>query len=637
MCGIAGILSLNENGIKHIGKKVAVMNHLLAHRGPDGSGIWADGMSKIGLGHTRLSIIDLATGAQPMSSDSGNALVFNGEIYNYKDIKKELSDYPFHTNSDTEVILAAYEAHGIEFIHQLRGMFSIALWDAKEQALICIRDRFGIKPFYYTVEGGVFHFASEIKALLPFVEKVETDPEALREYLSFQFCMGSKTLFKGIHQLEPGHYLTVRNGDVNIKKYWEVYYDLDYHHTDKYFEEKVMETLRESVNYHMVSDVPVGAYVSGGIDSSLIAALGAEHQPDGFMGFTGKFNEGAAFDESGYARVLAEDKGFPLIETTITAKDFSDTFEKLIFHLDQPVAGPGSFAQYMVSQTAGKHRKVVLGGQGGDEIFGGYARYMIAYFEQCIKAGLEGKLHNGNFVVTYESIIPNLPTLEQYKPMIRQFWSSGLFDSLENRYYALINRAPNLTDEIRWEALNHDPYEKYLSIFKADNVRKESYFDLMTHFDFKTLLPALLQVEDRVSMAHGLESRVPLLDHKLVELAATMPADVKFKNGELKRVLKKVARGILPDPILDRKDKMGFPVPLNNWMKGDLREYVSDVLTTSKAQGREYIDNQKALRLIEQEGTYGRNLWAILSLEMWQQQFHDKAHYYKNMINQLEE
>src|SRR6185436_5956872 len=249
--------------------------------------------------------------------------------------------------------------------------------------------------------------------------------------------------------------------------------------------------------------------------------------------------------------------------------------------------------QYMVSKLAGRSRKVVLGGQGGDEIFGGYTRYLIAYFEQCIKAAIDGTMNNGNFIVTYESIIPNLTALRNYKPLLQEFWREGMFDKMDKRYFRLINRAPQLKDEIRWEMLNcYSPFEALRAIFNGNNVGKESYFDLMTHFDFKTLLPALLQVEDRVSMAHGIESRVPFLDHPLIEMVATIPADIKFKDGTMKRVLKRAVRSLVPTTISERKDKMGFPVPLHEWFAGPAREFVADVFSSDAARGREHFDNR---------------------------------------------
>jgi asparagine synthase (glutamine-hydrolysing) len=283
----------------------------------------------------------------------------------------------------------------------------------------------------------------------------------------------------------------------------------------------------------------------------------------------------------------------------------------------------------MVSKKVKQHVKVVLGGQGGDEIFGGYARYLVAYFEQCIKGAIEGTLHNGNYVVTYESIIQNLETLRQYKPMIREFWADGLFGERDRRYWRLVNRANTFGDTLAAGAIDVEAtFREFQHIFWGENVGKESYLDSMTHFDFKTLLPALLQVEDRMAMAHGVESRVPFLDHPLVEFAASVPADVKFRNGELKRLLKHVYAPRLPEAIRNRKDNMGFPVPLTNWLrqKGPAAEFVRDIFGSRAARERSYLARPVDLdQVLSGQSVYSRNLWALLSLELWHQAFIDQA------------
>ena len=633
MCGIAGVLSLNRDPILNLEGQLAAMKHLLRHRGPDGEGTWQHPSERVGFAHRRLSIIDLATGQQPMADRAGNWIVYNGEIYNYIELRGELGEENFVTTSDTEVILHAYRKWGAACVDHLRGMFAFALWDEVNQTLFCARDRFGIKPFYYSVVGKKLYFASEPKALLPFVERIETDLEGLKDYLTFQFCLDGKTLFKGISELLPGHTLRVANGTMETRRYWEVYYDLDFDHTDRYFEEQLRSALIESTDLHLRSDVPLGAYLSGGLDSSTVASIASGKLQGDFVGFTGKFARGPAYDESPYARAVAEGCGFPLLEIEITADDFLENIRKVIYHLDYPVAGPGSFPQYMVSQLAARHRKVVLGGQGGDEIFGGYTRYLIAYFEQCIKGAIEGTLYDGNFIVTYESIIPNLTALEKYKPLLEKFWQEGLFEDMDHRYFRLVNRAARLQDEVNWELLgNYSPFETFKGIFNGNNVRKESYFDLMTHFDFKTLLPALLQVEDRVSMAHGLESRVPLLDHPLIELAATIPSNIKFKDGNMKHIFKRVAQPFLPDLIVERKDKMGFPTPLTDWIQGEARDFVFDVFSSTSAKQRELINNRKVLEGLDREPQFGRKVWGLLCLELWQQEFHDKQSYYHRLV-----
>jgi asparagine synthase (glutamine-hydrolysing) len=634
MCGIAGVFH-PAGAVPLLDERLALMNELQQHRGPDGHGMWAHPLRHVGFAHRRLSIIDVApTGAQPMSDGEGNWITYNGEIYNYLELRRELGEESFRSHSDTEVILRAYRRWGTDCLSRLRGMFAFAIWDEQQQMLFCARDRFGIKPFYYAECDGAFHFASEIKALLPFLPDIETDPDGLFDYLTFQFCLAGKSLFKNVRELPPAHFMTITANRTRVDRYWEVHYDLDWNHTERYFSERLLELFDDSIDLHLRADVPVGAYVSGGFDSGISASLAARRAGSRLQGFTGRFLEGEEYDESRYARDLAAFHDFELHEVAITAGDFADNIRKVIYHLDYPVAGPGSFPQYMVSQLASRHRKVVIGGQGGDEIFGGYARYLIAYFEQCIKAAIDGTANNGNFVVTYESIIPNLVSLRQYKPLLQEFWRDGMFEELDRRYFRLVDRAPTLSDEVNWQELNgsYSPYETFRRIFVADNVRKESYFDSMTHFDFKTLLPALLQVEDRMSMAHGLESRVPFIDHPLVEFAATIPSNVKFKDGTMKHILKKTMGHVLPDSIRNRTDKMGFPVPLHDWVKGSLREFVLDVFTSTSARTRAYVNNDVIAMKLDQEPKFGRKIWGLLCLELWQQEFHDQASRYRSLL-----
>ena len=639
MCSISGILNLSLEKIPNLRRALEVTNQLQRHRGPDGEGVWTHQHGLVGFAHRRLSIIDLETGQQPMTDGHGNWITYNGELYNYVELRDELGPSLFSTQSDTEVILHAYRKWGMDCLNHFRGMFAFALWDEREKTLVCARDHFGIKPLYYTVNHGALYFASEAKALLPFVSQVETDIDGLKDYLTFQFCLGGKTLFKGIREVLPGHVLTVRKGVVETKRYWEVYYHLDFDHSAGYFEEKVRSLLEDSVARHLRSDVPIGAYVSGGFDSGIIASLAAERQGSDFVGFAGKFSFGQGYDESQYARDLASSKAFNLYEVDITDEDFIQNFEKIIYHLDYPMAGPGSFPQYMVSQLAAGHRKVVLGGQGGDEIFGGYARYLVAYFEQCIKAAIEGTMQSGNFIVTYESIIPNLTALRNYKPMLQELWREGLFEAPDRRYFRLVNRSSPHTDEIDWALLgDYSPYETFRGIFLGNNIQNESYFDSMTHFDFKTLLPALLHVEDRMSMAHGLESRVPFLDLPLFEFLATIPSNIKFKDGNMKHVLKSCMSSVLPSSIVNRTDKMGFPVPLQEWVaeKGKVRDFATDILSSQAALSRPIINNRRVLAGMGGELKFGRKLWGFLCLEQWQKTFHDKAWEYRRLLTKEE-
>lgn len=631
MCGIFGFLTHSPRLIGLADQELATGLDSIRHRGPDGTGKWVSADGCVGLGHVRLSIIDIESGAQPMRSEDGRyTIIYNGEVYNYIELRKQLGENSFHTRSDTEVILRAFQHWGVDCVSHLRGMFAIAIWDALEQKLFLARDRFGIKPLYWTNTPTGLYFASEIKALLPFLKQREVSSAGLSDYFSFQFCLGEKTLTDGVWHLPVAHYAIISAGEEpRPVRYWEVHYDIDLDHTEQWFTNQLMELMRDSVGMHLRADVEVGSYVSGGVDSSLLAALAREARPnDRFQAFNGRFLDGSDFDESHYARALTDEQNMLLHVADISEKDFVDNIAKVIWHLDQPVAGPGSFPQYMISKRVrDEHVKVVLGGQGGDEIFGGYARYLVAYFEQCIKGAIEGTLNNGNYIVTYESIIPNLETLRQYKPLLREFWAGGVFDERDQRYWRLVNRANTFGSIIAPEVINQETaFNEFKGIFWGSNVGKESYFDSMTHFDFKTLLPALLQVEDRMSMAHGVEARVPFLDHQLVEFVATIPADIKFHNGELKRLLKTVFANQLPTAIRDRKDKMGFPVPLNLWLKrgGPARDYIGDILGSQCARTRPYLGHSLSIdAVLDSQSTYGRNLWALLSLELWHRQFVD--------------
>lgn len=561
-----------------------------------------------------------------MVGESGSVIVHNGEVYNYVELRDALArHWTFKSTSDTEAVLAAYDHFGDDCLSHFRGMFATAIWDGSR--LFCARDRFGIKPFYYAIIDGRFIFASEAKALLPFLDDIETDEEALAEHLTFQYTIGDKTLFKGIQQLPPAHFLIVANGGVTIGRYWDVQYDVDWSHTAKGCSQRMRELLDESMALHLRSDVPVGSYLSGGMDSSVITMLMASEESPNSPAFHGKFTSPSGFDESEYARDMAESVGAVLNELVITADDFRDNISDVIYALDFPVAGPGSFPQYMVSRMAAQKVKVVLGGQGGDEIFGGYARYLIAYFEQCINAAIDGTYKDGNFVVTAESIIPNLTVLQEYKPLIKSFWSRGLFGPLDERYFHLIDRSNSVEDEINWGALDRERvFESFKKIFNStSNLGKEAYFDSMTHFDFKCLLPALLHVEDRMSMAHGLESRLPFLDHPLVEFLATVPADIKFKDGKSKQLLRSTFQDSLPPSILNRRDKMGFPVPLNDWATGSLRDFITDTFSSVSSRNRDFLNTEAIIAGLDDLSGFSRKLWGLLSLELWHQKFHDKA------------
>jgi asparagine synthase (glutamine-hydrolysing) len=628
MCGIAGIVA-RERGRAPDAQRLRVMMDTLAHRGPDGEGEWCDG--PVALGHKRLAIIDLDTGRQPMSNEDGSIwIIFNGEIYNYVELRRELvRHHQFRTQSDTEVILHLYEELGERCLERLNGMFAFVIWDARQQKLFAARDRIGIKPFYYTIDADHLAFASEPKALLAGgFASAEPDRQGLEEYITFQFCLGDRTLFRDVRKLEPGHYMTfrpARDHSPAVVCYWNYRYELDFHHTDEYFREQLVWLLNDSIRMQLRSDVPVGAHCSGGLDSSTVVTLAAKQFPHRFQTFTGAFREGPQYDETRYARAVADGVNAIYHDVWPSAQEFVDVMPHLIYMMDEPAAGPGMFPQYCVSKLARDHVKVVLGGQGGDELFGGYARYLVAYLEQALQGAIYGTGDDSRHVVTWDSIAPSLAMLRQYKPLLQSFFRDGLFDAMDRRYFRLVSRVEDADSLFTRDVWSSESRERMFSAFAQifNDTATKSYFNKMTNFDLKTLLPALLQVEDRTSMSVSLESRVPLLDHRIAELVTTMPAGVRFQGGDSKRVFRDAVAPFLPNVVSTRRDKMGFPVPLAEWMRGPVRDFVNDTLLSSQARQRGIYQPAAVERLIQHEGTFGRGLWGLLSLELWYQAFAD--------------
>lgn len=629
MCGIAAIITSNRS-LSDREPALASMLTMLAHRGPDGEGkSHIEGQALFG--HRRLAIIDVEHGAQPMhSSDNRFTLVFNGEIYNYIELRQSLiqKGHKFKTFSDTEVLLTLLIEYGADAIERLNGMFAFIFHDRQSNSWIAARDPFGIKPLYFACPEQEIVFSSEIKALLTHPEITAVrDDDALQEYMSFQFCLGERTLFHGIKKLNPGTYIRGRGAEILDKvTYWDTEYQIDNYHTEDYFVDNLRSLLEDSMRMQVRSDVPLGGYISGGIDSSLVCSLASNDLDTELPIFHGRFAEGPEYDESHYAKLIADNINAVYHETVPTAKQFADTLPDLIHSLDEPLAGPGLFPQFCVSQLASENVKVILGGQGGDEIFGGYARYLVGYLEQAIKGAIFETKEEGKHLVTLESIIPQLPLLKQYKPLLKNFLSKGMFEEMDERYFHLIDRSQALesliTTDLKDSFDREELFHRFQKIFNHPDTK--SYINKMTHFDMKTLLPALLQIEDRVSMTVSLESRVPLLDTRVVDLVTSMPPPLKFQGGKSKHILKKAVRTLLPEKILNRKDKMGFPVPLNEWMQGGIvREFVADTLLSQKSLQRGIYKPEVLRSMLESHGVGGRQLWGALSLELWHQAYID--------------
>lgn len=543
-------------------------------------------------------------------------------------------EHQFRTNSDTEVIVHGYEEFGEACLERLNGMFAFAIYDRRrgERRLFLARDRFCIKPLYFFADASQFCFASEIKALLlhPAI-RARLDVAGLADYLTLQFCLGDKTLFEGIKRLAAGHFLWLdlerATPAPQTQRYWALDFEIDTHHTEDYFVDRLKWLLQDAVRLQLTSDVPVGAHLSGGLDSSTVTCIAASLMHDPLATFSGGFVEGPEYDETTYARLVAERAGTRHYQVFPTADEFVATLPKLIYFMDEPAAGPGLFPQYCVSRLAREHVKVVLGGQGGDEVFGGYARYLVAYLEQCLRGAVFATQDEGKYVVTLESIIPTLPQLQRYVPMLQNFWRAGLFEPMDQRYFNLINRHQDsasdtwLTED--WGIPGYSVFEQFQQVFHGSNTK--SYLNKMTAFDIQTSLPALLQVEDRTSMAVSLESRVPLLDHRIVELVASMPPTIKFRGGELKYIFRQGIRNLVPSEILARQDKMGFPVPLTEWYHGPIREFVVDILTSAAARARGIYRTERVQNLLSSEGKFDRRVWGLLCLELWFQAFIDRA------------
>ena len=625
MCGFVGLVQLDGRAVDPA--LLLHMGEVLQHRGPDGEGTFAHG--RVGFHHRRLAIIDPESGQQPMSDD-GVTVVLNGEIYNYVELRAELAarGHRFRTRSDTEVLLRMYLEHGADAVRRLNGMFAFLIYDSRTQKLLAARDHLGIKPLYVWSDDERLLFASEIKALLRHPEvRAEPDLDGMRDYVTFQFVLGEATMFHGVRKLLPGEYrlYDLATGACRSVRYWEPRFEIDTAHRGEYFVSRLRELLEDAIRLQLRSDVPVGAYLSGGMDSTIVTALAARAYGGRLSTFTGRFTEGAEFDEAPYAREVAQTYGTEQHELLCTAGDLVELLPTLVYHMDEPAAGPGLLPQYIVSRGAAAKVKVVLGGQGGDEIFGGYARYLVAYLEQALKGAIFETAEEGKHIVSLRSIVPHLPSLRAYGPMLQQFWNRGVFAPMDRRYFQLVDRSGGVLSffsrDFRAAYRSDEVFARFGAIFNHPDTL--SYYNKMTHFDLVTGLPALLQVEDRVSMAASLESRVPLLDHRIVELIASIPPALKFKGGELKYLLKRATRDLVPPKVRARKDKMGFPVPLHLWAKGPAREFFHDILLSPTARTRGIYNARAVERLMRQERAFGRRLWGLVNLELWLREFTD--------------
>lgn len=610
MCGICGFVSMK--GLPPDRRNILQeMTGAMAHRGPDDSGFFND--NHAGLGFRRLSIIDLASGRQPITDEhSRYYLIFNGEIYNYKQLRAELQakGHRFRSQTDGEVIIHLYEDLGEKCVTKLRGMFGFALWDTVEKRLFLARDRFGIKPLYYARTGESLVFASEAKALLKYPGlEARLNPAALPHYLTFQYVPDPDTIFKGIHRLRPAHHLTLDPRGMSIKRYWQIRFDPEPKPKPlSYFIEMTDHLLRESVRLHMISDVPRGAFLSSGIDSSIIVAL-LNRIEDVNTYSVGC--EGGKYDERPAARKTAAFLGTKHREVSVSAREFWDNLPRIAWCQDEPVADPAAIALYFVARLAAEDVKVVLSGEGADEVFGGYDIYRepaAVAPVQHLPVPLKKLLHGAS---------ERLPAGVKGKNYLRRATTP-----LEERYFG---NAFIFTEAEKEELLNPelfpggwDPPRTVTAPYFA-KCRNYDGTTRMQHLDFYTWLPGdILAKADRMTMAHSLELRVPYLDHPLVEFAATIPHRYKITRGMTKYVLRQAAAQYLPEEIC-RRPKLGFPVPIAAWLRDHYRPHLQELFHSDTARG--YFNPAVLERLLDRhcrgEADYGRKLWTIGIFLLW--------------------
>jgi asparagine synthase (glutamine-hydrolysing) len=604
---------------------------VIRHRGPDDQGtLIKDG---IALGMRRLSIIDLSGGHQPMSGEDGTvSVVFNGEIYNYRDLRPLLESlgHRFKTDSDTEVIVHAYEQYGADCVRHLRGMFGLAIWDDRNKNLFLARDRVGKKPLYYSLTPqGSLVFGSELKCVIEHPEvNRDVDLNAVDGYLSLGYVPDPLSIFKHISKLPPGHHLTFSNGRITVKQYWDFQFDpLELSAEQDYLEE-LRSLLDESVRLRLVSDVPLGAFLSGGIDSSVVVGLMSRHLDQPVKTFSIGFRE-HSYDELDYARMAARHFGTDHTEFILTP-DLCQIVDELIWHFDEPFADTSAVPTYVLSKLAREHVTVVLSGDGGDELFAGYTRYVVD--RKRNRYVRVPRLVRRRIMQPLSRILPHNTLGRNYlhnvalDPLERYVDSLSVFTSLhkESLY------TDGFNSQLKGELSQLPDLKDY-----ASNVTTGEPLDRMLYIDSKSYLPGVILTKvDRMSMAVSLEARAPLLDHKLIEFAVRIPAAIKMKGLETKHVFKSAVADLVPPQVLNRP-KQGFDVPVRHWINDQLRELVRDTFSDIRTRTRGYVDPRYVDLLLDEHSRNRRDhsfqLWTLLMLELWHRVFCDSSR--RNLFN----
>ena len=625
MCGICGKLMFGNEATMSPAL-VKAMADTIHHRGPDDEGYYVSG--PVGLGFRRLSIIDLQSGHQPLSNENGTIwIVFNGEIYNFQELRNFLlsKGHSFRTQSDTEVIVHLYEELGPQCLEKLRGMFAFAIWDENTKTLFLARDRVGIKPLYYCLTNESLVFASEIKALLadPSIRR-EIAPEMIDRFLTFLYMPGEETLLRGIQKLAPGHYLLIKDGKHEVREYW----DLDLAEPCRKIsledaEDALQKLLAKTVELHMISDVPVGVLLSGGVDSTAVLSMAVNATDKRISTFTVGFSGGQVADERPYAKLAAEKHGTQHYDMTISAKDFAAFLPQYVWHMEEPVCEPPAIALYYVSKLARNHVKVLLSGEGGDEAFAGYSNYRNLVWLERLKQG--GPMLNRTFArgMTFANSLFHMPRLAKYAPLMKDRFPDYYYSRTSNPYHFTGNRLGETYSTGFASSINRERSLEPVRRLQS-KVRDRNQLDAMLYIDTKTWLPDELLIKaDKMTMANSVELRVPLLDHKVLEFAASLPSNFKLNGFKTKYLLKRALSQKIPAEIRDRK-KAGFPVPYESWLRNDLRDVIWGVLTDRKTIDRGYFSKdgiESLLRANSNGANYSKEVFSLLNLELWQRTF----------------
>ena len=617
MCGIAGF-SWNNSEL------IMKMIGCIAHRGPDQHGVYTN--DSISLGHRRLSIIDLSEhGRQPMSNEDGTVWVtYNGEIYNFRELREtlEAKGHTFRSRTDTEVIVHAYEEYGPECVQRFNGMFAFALWDDNKKELILVRDRLGIKPLYYYLNGGKLIFASEIKAILqaPDVEP-KINPQALYYYIGYEFVPSPNTILRHISKLLPGHYLSYKNGKVELTEYWDTQFRSEDHLPD-YYETKIRDLLTDSVRKRLVSDVPLGVFLSGGLDSSAVVALMSRCGVEPIQTFSLGY-EDTTFSELDYARIIAKrfnTQHRELIIDPVTP----ELIEEAVWHLDEPMTDLSTIPFYLICKKAREYVTVCLSGEGGDEVLVGYDRFKASKANAYYNLLPDWIRRKG--IAPLVNALPDQPQKKGLFNIMRRFVQGGLLpDEAGHMRWQYFGRPEYDNDLFTKEILSEistlpfEPIQRHVKRCNSNNrLDREIYVDLKF-----TMPDSVLMKVDKMSMAHALEVRVPFLDYRFVELCATIPGNLKLKGFTTKAIFRSAMKGIVPDEILYR-GKQGYSLPIKNWLRQELREYMIELLTSSPLM-KDVFNINYIHRLIREHLEYRQNhnhiLWALINLAIWHQIF----------------